>query len=166
MNKQKQLSSTLNHLKEANLDSIRVLSEAIEAKDPYTGGHCHRVSRIAQAMAKFAGYDEKMLSTITNTNIDIVRSAVKIFTQLSLMEFADDKTIYMNEVNKMIGSETNWAEKKRLYREKHICGHRRTQKNLLDFRCIRWRSCQSRCNHESPPFLSASISLVSSLHRS
>lgn len=62
-------------------------------------------------------YNEDMLSTITNTNVDIVRSAIKVFTQLHMMEILDDGTYYMNEVNRMIGSETAWAEKKRLYRE-------------------------------------------------
>ena len=62
-------------------------------------------------------YNEKMLSTITNTNIDIVRSAVKIFTELGLMETLTDETIYMSEISKMIGAESVWAKKKRLYRE-------------------------------------------------
>lgn len=62
-------------------------------------------------------YNEDMLATITNTNVDIVRSAIKIFTQLEMMEILDDGTYYMNEVQKMIGSETEWAEKKRIYRE-------------------------------------------------
>ena len=61
-------------------------------------------------------YNDEMLSTITNTNIDIVRSAVKIFTELGLMEILSDGTFFMNEVQKMIGSETSWAEKKREYR--------------------------------------------------
>lgn len=58
-------------------------------------------------------YNEQMLSTITNTNIDIVRSAIKVFTELKMMEVLDDGTYYMNEVNKMLGSETYWAKKKR-----------------------------------------------------
>ena len=62
-------------------------------------------------------YNEQMLSVVTNTNIDIVRSAMKIFTELNMMEVMDDGTFYMAEVNKMIGSETEWARKKRLYRE-------------------------------------------------
>ena len=61
-------------------------------------------------------YDDQMLSVVTNTNIDTVRSAVKIFTELGLMETLDDNTIYMSEVKKMTGAETEWAEKKRLYR--------------------------------------------------
>lgn len=62
-------------------------------------------------------YNEDMLSVITNTNVDIVRSAVKIFSQLDMMEVMDDGTYYMHEVEKMIGSESYWAEKKRLQRE-------------------------------------------------
>lgn len=49
-------------------------------------------------------YNDEMLSTITDTNIDIVRSAVKIFTELGLMELQSDGTYFMNEVEKMIGS--------------------------------------------------------------
>lgn len=63
-------------------------------------------------------YNEKMLSTITNTNIDIVRSAMKVFNELNMVEILEDKTIFMRECEKMLGSETAWAEKKRLYREK------------------------------------------------
>lgn len=49
-------------------------------------------------------YSDVMLSTITNTNIDIVRSAIKAFTNLEMMEVLDDGTIFMSEVEKMIGS--------------------------------------------------------------
>lgn len=63
-------------------------------------------------------YDENMLSTITDTNIDIVRSAMKIFTQLGMIEVLDDQTIYMCEVSKMIGSETAAAGRKRAQRER------------------------------------------------
>lgn len=63
-------------------------------------------------------YNEEMLATITNTNVDIVRAAVKMFTQLGMMELMDDGTFFMTEVQKMVGFETEWAEKKRQYREK------------------------------------------------
>ena len=63
-------------------------------------------------------YNEEMLATITRTNVDIVRSAVKVFSQLQMMEILDDGTIYMREVQKMLGGETYWAEKKRLQRQK------------------------------------------------
>ena len=63
-------------------------------------------------------YNEKMLSTITNTNIDIVRSAMKVFSELNMIEILDDDTIFMTECNKMLGCETYWAEQKRKQREK------------------------------------------------
>lgn len=58
-------------------------------------------------------YNEQMLSVITNTNIDVVRSAMKLFVELKMIEVLADETIYMAEVSKMIGSETKWAGYKR-----------------------------------------------------
>lgn len=63
-------------------------------------------------------YNEEMLSALTNTNVDIVRSAIKAFEALGLLEIMDDGTYYLTEVKRLTGSETEWAEKKRLYREK------------------------------------------------
>lgn len=63
-------------------------------------------------------YNEQMLATITDTNIDVVRAAMQIFRELNLVEVLDEGTIYMNEVQALVGSETKWAEKKRLYRKK------------------------------------------------
>ena len=65
-------------------------------------------------------YNEQMLATITNTNIDIVRSAVKLFASLHMIDIMDDGTYYMTQVEKMIGSETYWAQKKREQREREL----------------------------------------------
>lgn len=65
-------------------------------------------------------YNEEMLATITNTDVDVVRSAVKIFSSLEMIEVMDDGTYYMNEVQKMIGSAANNdnANRQRRYRER------------------------------------------------
>ena len=65
-------------------------------------------------------YNEQMLATITNTNLDIVRAAMKIFTSLNMIEVIDDGTIFMNETLKMIGSaaDNDNANRQRRYREK------------------------------------------------
>lgn len=63
-------------------------------------------------------YNEQMLSVITNTNIDVVRSAMKLFVELKMIEVQDDATIYMAEVNKLIGSEWASAERMRNLRKK------------------------------------------------
>ena len=65
-------------------------------------------------------YNEQMLSTITRTNVDIVRSAIKMFESLGMLEIMDDGTYFMKEVQKMLGSETYWAEQKRLQRSKQL----------------------------------------------
>jgi predicted phage replisome organizer len=62
-------------------------------------------------------YNESMLATITDTNIDIVRSAIKMFKELDMMQIYDDGTLYMSEINKMIGCETSVAERVRKHRQ-------------------------------------------------
>lgn len=61
---------------------------------------------------EFIPYDENMLATVTDTDIDVVRSAMKILKQLGMVEILDDKTIYMTELDNMIGSTTFGAERK------------------------------------------------------
>lgn len=62
-------------------------------------------------------YNEQMLSIVTETNVDIVKAALKTFSELNMIEILDDGTLYMTESQKMLGSETDWAEKKRNQRE-------------------------------------------------
>lgn len=62
-------------------------------------------------------YNVQMLSVITNTNIDVVRSAMKLFAELKMIEVMDDETIYMAEVNKLIGSEWTSTERVRKFRQ-------------------------------------------------
>ena len=66
-------------------------------------------------------YSAEMLSTVTNTNIDIVRMAVKVLTECGMMEILDDETIYIEQVRKMIGSaiDNDNANRQRRYREAH-----------------------------------------------
>lgn len=65
-------------------------------------------------------YNEQMLSVVTNTNVDIVRSAMKLFIELGMMSICDDQTIYMAEVDKMIGSavDNDAANRQRRCRER------------------------------------------------
>lgn len=65
-------------------------------------------------------YNEDMLATITNTNVDIVRNAINIFAQLGMMEILDDGTYFMAEVQKMIGSaaDNDNANRQRRFRER------------------------------------------------
>ncbi len=76
-------------------------------------------------------YDEKMLSVITNTNIDIVRSAIKLFTELGLMQLFDDKTIYLTETQKMLG-ESSSTHRVQAFRERQNQLQIETQGNVSE----------------------------------
>ena len=43
-------------------------------------------------------YNERMLSVVTNTNVDIVKDAMEKLTELGLMEKSDDGTIYVKQI--------------------------------------------------------------------
>lgn len=63
-------------------------------------------------------YNEQMLATVTNTNVDIVHRAMEIFQRLNLVEILDDQTIYMEEIQKMTGSEGWSTQRVRDFRAK------------------------------------------------
>jgi len=63
-------------------------------------------------------YDDEMLATITDTDIDVVRTSMKVFKALGLATILNDGSIYMKQVKALTGCETKWAEKKRLQRQK------------------------------------------------
>ena len=48
-------------------------------------------------------YNDEMISVITNTNIDIVKNAMNVFIKLNLIEVFDDDTLYMSELQNMLG---------------------------------------------------------------
>lgn len=62
-------------------------------------------------------YNEDMLASITDTNIDIVRSAMKVFMELGMIQVLENGTLFLPEVPKRIGKECDSAERVRLYRE-------------------------------------------------
>lgn len=63
-------------------------------------------------------YSESMLATITDTNIDVVRSAMSLFIELKMIDVLSDSTIFMNELCKMLGSESWGAKRVRDFRDK------------------------------------------------
>ncbi len=60
----KELEESYEKLKQANRQALFGLAEAIEAKDPYTKGHCGRVAAYSLVLAKESGYPESGLETL------------------------------------------------------------------------------------------------------
>lgn len=80
-------------------------------------------------------YSPEMLASVTSTNIDTVKVAVDLFLKLGMMEKWDDGTLFMIETQNMIGSESKWAQYKRVQRnQKKEIGHcpKVSKKNPID----------------------------------
>lgn len=60
----KELEESYLKLKAANRQALFGLAEAIEAKDPYTKGHCGRVAAYCLVLAQEAGYPDEGLETL------------------------------------------------------------------------------------------------------
>ena len=58
-------------------------------------------------------YSETMLASVTRTNVDIVRSALKVFIELGMVEVFDDQTLFLRQVAELLDSETFQAKRKR-----------------------------------------------------
>lgn len=61
-------------------------------------------------------YDEKALSKLTNTNIDIVRVALEVFQHIGLIKRLGTGEIFLTQINELVGNETIYAERKRRQR--------------------------------------------------
>ena len=84
---------------------LKLMLESVE-----TVGHLRFTSLVP--------YNPEMLASITDTNVDIARSAVDIFCELGMMKIFDDGTIFMPDVPKMTGNECDSAERVRKFRDK------------------------------------------------
>lgn len=62
-------------------------------------------------------YDAKKLSDLTNTDVDTVKVAMDMFKKIGLVDILENGEIFMNQLNTMVGKETDYAEQKRLQRE-------------------------------------------------
>ena len=85
-------------------------------------------------------YDAEMLSAITDTDVDIVRNATKLFCELGMMQIFDDGTIFMTEVPNITGKECESAERVRRYRMRQ-----QEQKTLLCNNDV--ANCNDKCNN-------------------
>lgn len=67
-------------------------------------------------------YNDEMIAAVTNSNIDVVRVAVKVLEQFGLIEVLDDQTLFLGRVAELLGSETYAAKRKRSQRTEGLIG--------------------------------------------
>lgn len=61
-------------------------------------------------------YDEPGIAKLTNTDIDTVRSALILFSNIGLIKRLETGELYLTQINEMIGTETSAAQRKRKQR--------------------------------------------------
>jgi len=95
----KELAESYEKLKSANRQALFGLAEAIEAKDPYTKGHCGRVAAYSLLLAKEAGYPEGGLETLEFGAFlhDIGKIGIKDAVLLKPGPLDDAEWIHMRE---------------------------------------------------------------------
>lgn len=80
-------------------------------------------------------YDPESLAKLTNSKADTVKVAMDLFQKIGLIQMLDSGEIYMNQLNEMVGTETESARQKRLQRSKEdnvqtLSGKRRLELEL------------------------------------
>lgn len=63
-------------------------------------------------------YDEKGLAKLTRTDVDTVRCALALFNEIGLVSRLDTGEIFINQLNEMVGTETDKAKLMRQKRAK------------------------------------------------
>jgi len=91
---------------------------------------------------KLIPYDIKALAKLTNTPVDTVSVAMKVFLDIGLVSSLDTGEIYMNQINEMIGSETDVAKRVRKHRAKKLIEE---NKNIRLLQC---NTDETKCNTE------------------
>ena len=74
------LAALQDNLRKATLDTVRVLVNALEAKDPFTRGHSDRVTELAMAVARCMGLDDSSTELLRYAGIlhDIGKIAIDL----------------------------------------------------------------------------------------
>ena len=63
-------------------------------------------------------YNLDMIATITRINKDIVRTGLNVFKQLGLITIADNETIYMSDIQTLIGKASTESDRVSKYKKK------------------------------------------------
>lgn len=91
---------------------------------------------------KLIPYDVKALAKLTNTPVDTVSIAMKLFIEIGLVSQLETGEIYLNQLNEMIGSETAVAKRVRKSRAK------KELSNKVEGHLLHCNTDETKCNTE------------------
>ena len=91
---------------------------------------------------KLIPYDVKALAKLTNTPVDTVSIAMRLFIEIGLVSQLETGEIYLNQLNEMIGSETAVAKRVRKSRAK------KELSNKVEGHLLHCNNDETKCNTE------------------
>ena len=93
----------INELEQALLETLETLNAAVEARDPYTAGHSHRVRRVALAVGAGLGFAQDRLDMLATAALfhDIAQIGMpdSILTKHDLLT-RDERTLMREHVTR------------------------------------------------------------------
>lgn len=63
-------------------------------------------------------YDMQMIATVTRIKIDVVKNAIEMFQKIGLVSIVDSETIYMSDIQSLVGRSSTEADRIAAYRER------------------------------------------------
>lgn len=71
----------------------------------------------ALRLNEYIPFDDEMIASVCNMDIDTVRVAMNLYKKLGIVDILDDGTIYMLQIQELIGKSSTEAERKQRYRK-------------------------------------------------
>lgn len=99
---------------------IRLIEKAPNGKELvllYLKLLCKSIDSNGYLLFNGKAYNEEIISMITDTDIDIVKTGLALFERYGLID-KHNNTYFMTQIVEMMASETHWAEYKRKQRER------------------------------------------------
>ena len=102
-------------------------------------------------------YDVKSLARLTNTDTDTVRVALELFVNIGLVERLETGELYMNQIDEMIGTETQAAARMRKMRARKAlladnhanqCNEKENNRNNVTDECNNVKKCYTEQEQE------------------
>ena len=63
-------------------------------------------------------YTDEMLASVLGIEVDVLKMSMKVLKELELVKVSKNGTIILEKVKNMVGFETEWARKKKAYRDR------------------------------------------------
>ena len=80
-------------------------------------------------------YTDEMLASVLGIEVDVLKMSMKVLKDLELVKVSKNGTIILEKVKNMVGFETEWARKKKEYRDRLKQGQTEDNSETMSGQC-------------------------------